>query len=104
MSPNSDAMLAQSIDRLTNEVTRLSNIVAKLEAMQESRAEQCSERHSVIEHRFLSVEAEQKREEETRSDWSKWIVRTVAGALIASACVGGGYFARGCNPQNMVQK
>lgn len=120
MSPNNETLLLQTLNRLADEVrelrsevSRLSGVVAKLEAIQAGSTAQCVARHSSVDSRLESLESEQersglhevdelKRKLASKNDWTTWIMRTVAGALIASALAGGGYFARGCSPQNVV--
>ena len=87
MSPNNETLLLSAIDRLSEEVRELRGVV--------------STQTGIIARLETEVD-ELKRKFASRADWSTWIMRTVAGALIASALAGGGYFARGCSPQNVV--
>lgn len=87
MSPNNEALLLNALDRLSEEVRELRGVVS-IQTGTIARLE--------------SEVDELKCKLATRADWSTWFMRTVAGALIASACVGGGYFARGCSQQNVV--
>ena len=96
------------------EIARLSGVVARLEAIQTAQAAQCVIKHNTIDsklealddfkqdtgvHEINSLKAQLAK----KSDWTTWGIRTLAAALLATSLAGGGWFARGCSPQQQVQ-